>query len=385
MELGGTPPYRLPHPSESTELDPYPRTWAEIDLPALGRNLARVRKLVGEKVQIALVAKADAYGHGLIPVSRYAVRNGADWIAVATVQEGIALRDSGIDAPILVLSPMLDIEAEQAVFYGFDIVVERLSSAQALGKAATSGNRTARVHVKVDTGLSRFGIFPEQAADLAEAVSKVEGVNLVGLSQHFSNSSGDPESTKKQAERFEQALAACKERGLNFELVHMANSAATTKYPEMHRSLVRVGMVAYGFGPVSRAIGCEPVMTWKARITAMRTVPSGTPLSYNFTYSTDKEARIATVGVGYGDGYPRSASNKAAVWVGNGKARVVGTVCMDQLLIDVTDYPEVGFADVVELLGSNVTSDELAEAAGTISHEVVCRLMSRVPRRYDFG
>ena len=366
-------------------MEPYPRTWAEIDLPALGRNLARVRALVGQQVKIAIVAKADAYGHGLIPVCRYAVRNGADWVAVATVQEGIALRDAGIDAPILVLSPMLDIEAEQAVFYGFDIVVERLSSAQALGRAAVSGGRTARVHVKVDTGLSRFGVFPEQAADLAESVANVQGVRLVGLSQHFSNSSGDPENTALQAERFANALQACKSKGIEFELVHMANSAATTKYPEMHSSLVRVGMVAYGFGPVSRSIGCEPVMTWKARITAMRTVPAGTPLSYNFTYTTEREARIATVGVGYGDGYPRSASNRSSVWVGTGRARVVGTVCMDQLLIDVTDYPEVGFADVVELLGPNVTADQLAEAASTISHEIVCRLMSRVPRRYDFG
>jgi len=366
-------------------LDPYPRTWAEIDLPALGRNLARVREVVGPQVKVALVAKADAYGHGLIPVSRYAVRHGADWIAVATVQEGIALRDSGVDAPILVLSPMLDIEAEQAVFYGFDIVVERLSSAEALGRAAVAGNRKARVHIKVDTGLSRFGAFPDAVADLAQAVRDVPGVHLVGLSQHFSNSFGDPANTALQAQRFDETLAACKVKGIEFETVHMANSAATAKDAKMHRSLVRVGMLAYGFGPVSRSVGNEPVMTWKARITAMRTVPIGTPLSYNFTYTTDRESRIATVGVGYGDGYPRSASNRASVWVGSGMAKVVGTVCMDQLLIDVTDYPDVGFADVVELLGSHVTSDALAEAAGTISHEVVCRLMSRVPRRYDFG
>lgn len=344
-----------------------------------------MRGIVGSNVKVALVAKADAYGHGLIPVSRFAVRHGADLIAVATVQEGISLRDSGIDAPILVLSPMLDIEAEQAVFYGLEIVVERLSSAEALGRAATAGNRKARVHIKVDTGLSRFGAFPNDVATLAEQVARVQGVDLVGISQHFSNSSGDPENTARQADRFKNALDACSAKDIEFETVHMANSAATVLYPEMHRSLVRVGMVAYGFGPVSRKIGNEPVMTWKARITAMRTVPAGTPLSYNFTYTTEKEARIATVGVGYGDGYPRSASNKASVWVGRGKARVVGTVCMDQLLIDVTDYPEVGFADVVELLGPKITSDELAEAAGTISHEVVCRLMSRVPRRYDFG
>ena len=366
-------------------MQPYPRTWAEIDLPALGRNLARVRGLVGPEVKVALVAKADAYGHGLIPVSRYAVRHGADWIAVATVQEGIALRDSGIDAPIIALSPMLEIEAEQAVFYGLDIVVERVSTAQALGRAATSGGRTARVHLKVDTGLSRFGAPVERAAEIASEIRAVPGVALVGISQHFSNSFGDHEATRVQAERFERALSDCAEAGISFELVHMANSAATSMHPEMRRNLVRVGMLAYGFGPASEAVGCEPVMTWKARITAMRTVPAGTALSYGGSYVTERESRIATVGVGYGDGYPRSASNRAHVVFEGQRARVVGTVCMDQILVDVTDVPSADLSDTVTLIGPSATASELAEAAGTIAHEVVCRLMSRVSRRYDFG
>jgi alanine racemase len=336
-------------------------------------------------VKIALVAKADAYGHGLIPVSRYAVRNGADLIAVATVQEGIALRDAGIDAPVMALSPMLDIEAEQAVFYNLDIVVERTSTAHALGRAAASGGRIARVHLKVDTGLSRFGAPFDQAVDVAKEIRAIEGVRLVGISQHFSNSYGDPEATRVQAERFDQALNACTAAGIEFETVHMSNSAATWRHPEMHRGLVRVGMLAYGFGQTSEAVGCEPVMTWRARITAMRTVPAGTALSYGGSFVTERESRIATVGVGYGDGYPRSASNRAFVATEHGRARVVGTVCMDQLLIDVTDLPQVGLSDVVTLIGDGVTAFELAEASGTIAHEVLCRLMSRVSRRYDFG
>ncbi len=366
-------------------MDPYPRTWAEIDLPALGRNLARVRGLVGPGVKIALVAKADAYGHGLIPVSRYAVRNGADWIAVATVQEGIALRDSGIDAPIMALSPMLEIEAEQAVFYNLDIVVERVSTAVALGRAASSGGRTARVHLKVDTGLSRFGAPVEETAKIAQEIKAIPGIELVGISQHFSNSYGDPDATRVQADRFERALKECAAKGITFETVQMANSAATLRHPEMHRTLVRVGMIAYGFGPASDEMGCEPVMTWKARVTAMRTVPPGTALSYGGSFVTERESRIATVGVGYGDGYPRSASNRAHVAFGDKTARVVGTVCMDQILIDVTDMPEVGLSDTVTVIGPGATAYELAEASGTIAHEVLTRLMSRVPRRYDFG
>jgi alanine racemase len=341
--------------------------------------------MVGPDVKIALVAKADAYGHGLIPVSRYAVRNGADWIAVATVQEGIALRDAGLDTPVLALSPLLEIEAEQAVFYNLDIVVERASTAEALGRAAVSGGRTARVHLKVDTGLSRFGASVEEAASIAAAIKSVPGVALVGVSQHFSNSYSDPDATRTQAERFERALAECRAAGIEFELVHMANSAATAVHPAMHRNLVRVGMLAYGFGPASVAAGCEPVMAWMARVTAMRTVPAGTPLSYGGSYVTPRESRIATVGVGYGDGYPRSASNRAHVAIGGRRAPVVGTVCMDQILVDVTDLPEVGLSDTVTVIGPGASAYELAEAAGTIAHEVVCRLMSRVPRRYDFG
>ena len=351
----------------------------------MGRNLAQVRSVVGAKVAIALVAKADAYGHGLIPVSRYAVRNGADWVAVATVQEGIALRDAGIDAPILVMSPMLEIEAEQAVFYGLDVVVERTSTAQALGAAASASHRTARVHLKVDTGLSRFGAAPGEAPIVAQQILETPGVQLVGVTQHFSNSFGDEASTQIQADRFFKTIDLCKKEGVTFEWVHMANSAATWKRPDTHQNMVRIGMLAYGFGATSKALGCTPILTWKARISALRTVPRGMPLSYGGTFVTERESRIATVGVGYGDGFPRSASNSARVTVGEGTAPVVGTVCMDQLLIDVTDLKDAHLGDVVTLIGPLTTADDLANASGTIAHEVLCRLMSRVPRRYDFG
>ncbi|MEX2243346.1 MAG: alanine racemase [Fimbriimonadaceae bacterium] len=366
-------------------MDPYPRTWAEIDLPALGRNLARVRGLVGQGVKVAIVVKADAYGHGLIPVSRYAVRNGADWVAVATVQEGIALRDAGVDVPVLVMSPMLEIEAEQAVFYALDVVVERLASAEALGAVATATGKRARVHLKVDTGLSRFGVTPDEAPNIAMQIKGIPGVELVGMSQHFSNSYADERATEEQARRFERAVQLCAQQGVTFENLHMANSAATWKRADTHRNMVRVGLLAYGFGGSSKFVGCEPILSWKARITAMRTVPAGTGLSYNSSFVTERESRIATVGVGYGDGYPRSASNRASVTLLGQTARVVGTVCMDQLLIDVTDFSEAHLGDVVTLIGGLTTADDLGDAAGTIAHEVLCRLMSRVPRRYDFG
>ena len=365
-------------------VDPYPRTWAEIDLPTLGANLAKVRGVVGDGVAIALVSKADAYGHGLIPVSRYAVRNGADWIAVATVQEGIAVRDSGIDGPVLVLSPILEVEAEQAVFYSFDIVVERVSTAQALSRAATP-ERRARIHLKIDTGLARFGAKPSEAPEIAKQIKALPNVDLVGISQHFSASGTDPDATKQQEQRFDQAIADCKREGIEFQWIQAANSWGTVSYPSARHNLVRVGMIAYGFGEASRKIGCEPVMKWMARITAMREVLAGTPLSYGSIYVTERPSRIATVGAGYGDGYPRSASNKAHVTVCGVVVPVLGAVCMDQLLIDVTDVPNADLGEVVTLIGEKTSADDLAQAAGTITHEIVARLMSRVPRRYNFG
>ena len=363
-------------------MDPYPRTWAEVDLPAIGHNLSLVRSLVGPGVAIALVTKADGYGHGLIPVSRYAARNGADWIAVATVQEGIALRDAGLDCPMMVLSPMLTIEAEQAVFYGLDVVVERYETAEAMSAAASS-SRVARVHLKVDTGLSRFGVMPDAAAEVAERIASLPNVELLGLSQHYSSGS-DEEVTQVQSDLFQKALNECKARGISFKWVHSANSTTTVMIPSTRRDLVRIGMVAYGFGDLSREMGCKPALSWKARVTAMRTVPAGTSLSYGGTYTVEKESTIATVGVGYGDGYPRGASNRGFVTVGGRQAPVIGAVCMDQLLLDVTGFG-VEIGDTATLIGDGVTADDLAEAACTTAHEVLTRIMSRVPRRYDFG
>ena len=349
----------------------------------MGHNLSLVRGVVGEGVAVALVTKADAYGHGLIPVSRYAARNGADWIAVATVQEGIALRDAGMDVPVIVLSPMLPVEAEQAVFYGLDVVVERVETASALSRAA-SAEREARVHLKIDTGLSRFGASPEEAAAVATKIAALPNLSLVGISQHFSNASDDS-VTQLQVQRFEQALADCEKAGLEFEWVHMANSTAASNRPESRKNLVRIGMSAYGFGKPAQEMGCKPVLSWSARVTAMRTVPAGTALSYGGTHVVKRESRIATVGAGYGDGYPRSAGGRSSVILHGSAVPVVGTVCMDQILADVTEIPDVEIGDVATLIGEGATADALAEAADTIAHEILTRIMSRVPRRYEFG
>lgn len=367
-------------------MQPYPRTWADIDLPALAHNLAEVRKRVTDpKVGIALVTKADAYGHGLVPVSRFALRNGADWAAVATVQEGIALRDAGIEAPIIALSPILDIEAEQAVFYDLDVLTENLDTARALDAAARAVGKPGRIHLKVDTGLHRFGCDPEQAVALALAIREMPDLRLVGICQHFADSSRDPDFTRLQIDRWLDVLKACEEAGLAFEIVQAANSAGAVRHPEAWGTLVRVGIIGYGIDPFNLLEGqAKPVLRWTARLTAIRSASKGDPVGYSGTWVLERDSRLATVGAGYGDGYPRTLSSKGVVEIRGRHAQVVGLVCMDQIIVDVTDIPDAEIGDEVLLIGDGVQVPLLARLADTNSHEIVTRIMSRVPRRYHY-
>ena len=369
-------------PAKINAVNPYPRTWIEVDLPALGRNLARIRGRIGATAALLLVAKADAYGHGLVPIAKFAVRNGADWIGVATVQEGIALRDAGIQQPILVLSPILEVEAEQAVFYELRVMVERLELGQALAAAAQSQARIAIVHLPVDTGLSRYGCTPEEALLLAPTLASMSGLELEGIGTHFADSGNDEPWTMRQLEIFEALLSALPVKP---KVIHAANSAAATKYTATVKDLVRVGIAAYGIDPYCMFEGeLEPILTWKARVMSLRTRPAGTKVSYSGTFECVRETRIATLGVGYGDGYPRSLSSVGFVEVCGQKANVIGLVCMDQLLVDVTDLGGVQIGDEVILIGGQATVVELSQLAKTNVHEIVTRIMSRVPRRYRY-
>lgn len=359
----------------------------DIDLPALAHNLGLIRASLGEsRAKIALVAKADAYGHGLVPTSRFALQHGADWIAVATVQEGIALRDAGIESPIAVISPILDVEAEQAVFYRLRILIERAEAAEALSRAAQEQGSRAIVHLEIETGLARFGCMPTDAVDLACRVAGLPGVELEGISTHFANSGRDPEFTTIQLERFRAVIDDCRKAGIRFDVVHAANSAGAVRFPESRFDLVRIGLGAYGIEPYGLFEGVgRPVMTWKARVMALRTLDAGESISYGRTFYTQRRTVVATLGVGYGDGYPRSLSNRGVVVLNGLECPVVGLVCMDQVLVDATDLPSVRLGDEAILLGGPVPADRLAALIDTTPHEITTRIMSRVPRRYLFG
>lgn len=355
-------------------------------MPAMRQNLAVLRGTIGPEPQLGLVAKADAYGHGLVPIGRFAVQNGVNWILVATVQEGISLRDAGIDAPILVLSPILPIEAEQAVFYRLRTLTESDEIAHALNLAAEGQGVRAIVHLAVDTGVSRFGATPVEASELAMRIRHLPFIDLEGIGSHFADSGANAERTEEQIRKFDAVVKVCEANGIHFKIHHLSNSAGTVRYPSARHELVRVGIASYGIDPYGLYPDgtLKPMMTWKARIMAMRERPAGTWVSYGSTCHLERTTRVATLGVGYGDGYPRSLSNVGFVEIHGVRCAVLGLVCMDQLLVDATDLPSVEIGDEATLLGPTVPVNELAELSGTNCHEIITRIMSRVPRRYKY-
>jgi len=361
-------------------VQPFPRTWVEIDFGAMKHNLRLIKECMGDGVLIAVVCKADGYGHGLVPVGRFAAKNGADWLSVASVQEGVALRDAGIDCPIMVMSPTLEMEAAQAIFYDLDIFVESAVSIQVFSKIALNQGRVAKLHLKVDTGLHRFGCIPADAKDLVELIRTTEGCILRGVSQHFLDASNAPRSADQVAS-FEHSIVGMNDLGV----IHLSASAGAVKVDRAKGSLVRIGMHVYGID-ADKSYGGEliPTMRWFARVTSMRTIAVGETVSYLGTWKAERTSTIATLGVGYGDGYARQLSNKGFVLVNGQRAPVTGMICMDQAMIDVTDIRGVEIGTVVEMLGNNIRVPEIAAWSGTNGHEVVTRVMTRVNRRYIY-
>ncbi|MCH8275390.1 MAG: alanine racemase [Armatimonadetes bacterium] len=361
----------------------FPRTWAEVDLRALRHNLQQIRARLSPPARLALVVKADAYGHGLVPISRAAVRLGADWVAVATVQEGIALREAEVDAPIIVLAPVLALEAPQVVFYGLRSLVESFETAEAISKEAEKQERTARIHLKIDTGMSRFGVQAEEAAGLAARIASLPAMEMEGAATHFADAAGSPDYTRWQFDRFRKALHEMKAAGVQVAIRHCANSAALALFPEAVLDMVRIGVFAYGIKHVETDLDLRPVLSWKARVMAMRCLPPGRKIGYVRTYETDRPSRIATLGAGYGDGYHRALSNRAEVVIHGKRAPVRGIVAMDQIMVDVTDIPEAKVGDAAGLIEPPITAESLAKIVDTTPHEIPTRIMSRVPRRYS--
>jgi len=359
-------------------------THVEVDLGRLAQNLAIIRAHVGQ-AKVMTILKANAYGHGLVPVARHMVVCGADYLGVAFLEEGILLRREGITAPILVLGGIAGEQIPLFLKHDLTITAPSVEKLRLIDDAAAALGRRARVHLKVDTGMERIGIHYYNADQLLGASLRCEHVEVEGIYSHFANAdAADLDHARLQLERFHTVLTFYERRGLPMPLRHIANSAGILQLPESHLDLVRPGILLYGVYPGAgcvRSIAVEPALTWKSRVAYFKVVQPGHPVSYGSTWQSDHPVRVVTVPVGYGDGYFRALSNKAEVIIRGGRHPVVGRVCMDQMMVNL-EWGTAYNGDEVTLLGGSITADEMAAWAGTIPYEVLTNINTRVPRVY---
>jgi alanine racemase len=369
-------------------------TIAEIDLNALRSNFLQAKKAAGAGVGILAVVKADAYGHGFMDVATLLENEGVTAFGVAFLAEGIQLRKSGIDRPVLILGGVYPGQERKCVGYNLSTAVFSLDQARSLDAVAGRLYRKAKIHVKIDTGMGRLGITPAETRNFFEALRGMRNIELEGVISHFSSadeldSDGDAYSAS-QAAQFEQVVADCRAAGFEPRFVHIANSAALFTRTLPFCNLARPGIVLYGALPSPDFAGrldLKPVMRLMSRVAMLKQVEPGTSISYARRYTASEPRLIASVPVGYADGYPRSLTNRGEVIVRGCRAPVVGTVCMDWIMIDVTGVPGVAVGDEVTLLGCDregncIGAEELAEKAGTIPYEIFCGISKRVPRVY---
>lgn len=361
--------------------------WAEIDLKALRHNYEEIKKNIKNGAKLCAVVKADAYGHGALAVARVAVEAGASYLAVATLGEAIELREAGFTTPILLLGLVMPDEARDIVDYDVTQVVCELPLAEAISKEAVRQHKIAKVHLKVETGMGRIGIRPEEIGALAAAVKKLPNIEIEGMFSHFAMAdSKDKTYTKGQLEKFEQALAEVKKAGVKLKIRHIAESAAILEIPEAHYDMVRAGVIQYGMWPsdeVTHPIDLKPVMKVCAKVVFMKTLHKGESIGYGRQFIAQRESRIATLPIGYADGYIRAYGKEGCVSFGGRRAPIAGRVCMDQVMVDVTDLPDVKEGDTAVLFGDeDITADEAAKWLNTINYEVTCLVSPRVPRVY---
>lgn len=370
----------------------YRPTWAEISLDALGFNLASFRRALPAELKIMAVLKADAYGHGAVETAREALRCGADYLAVAFLDEALELRRAGIEAPLLVLGYVPPEGTALAVQYGLTLTVFSEETLQAAARAAR-GETPVKIHIKLDTGMGRLGVHTHEAAiALIDRALSMEEVEVEALYTHYACADEtDKTYTREQYRRFSEIVSHYRQRGVEFPLNHAGNSATAIDLPELSCKMVRLGISLYGFYPseeVNRTrVPLKPVLSFKTRVVHVKTLPPGSGVSYGATYRTRGYETIATLPVGYADGYSRMLSHKAEVLIRGRRVPVIGRICMDQAMIQVSDLAgSVEVGDEVVLFGqqdhASIPAEELAGWLGTINYEIACMVSHRVPRVY---
>ncbi len=372
------------------------RTWVEIDLDALAFNMRQVRKATNENAIITAVVKADAYGHGAEEVSRVLLENGADRLAVACISEAKQLRRNGFSVPILILGASEETDAAEIVENDVTAAVFSYSVAKAISEEAKRYGKISKVHIKVDTGMSRIGVVAgedeENAFRNILKISKLPNIEIEGIFSHFSTSDEKiSDYTERQLKVFLKFCDRLKNMGVDIPIKHIANSAAIMMYKKAHLDMVRAGIVLYGLYPSDEVdktrLPLKPVMRMKSHITMVKEKEAGWGVSYGNEYITDRRTKIATIPVGYADGYTRSIAKEGKILVKNEiSAKIIGRICMDQCMIDVTNVNNINAGDEVTLFGADqITADDIAKWADTINYEVVCLISKRVPRIYIKG
>lgn len=370
------------------------RTWAEIDLDALEHNYRRARTLTGSGVRYLGVVKADAYGHGAVQIGRKLESLGADYLAVSSLDEARELRHGGITMPVLILGHTPPDMVPELIRYHITQAVSALAKAEEYSAAAVACGGTLRVHIKVDTGMSRLGFlvrgshFDGGVASIAAACA-LPGLDPEGIFTHFAVSDEDGEEdesyTREQFGLFTAVIDALAQRGRTFAIRHCANSGALARYPEMYLDMVRPGIALYGAGADAQRLDLRPVMSLKTCVSTIKVFDPDTTVSYGRTFRTTERTRMGVLPIGYADGFFRGLSNRASVLTDQGPAPIRGRICMDMCMVDLTELPDVHVGDAVEIFGQRQRVDDLASMLGTIPYELTCAVSKRVPRLYLEG
>lgn len=364
----------------------YRPTWAQINLDNLAYNFRQIKKRLAPDIRIMACVKADAYGHGLVPIAKKLILCAVDYFGVASIDEGIKLRQANINLPILVLGLTLKRDIPALFRYNLIPTVCTEEFASALNSIARRNGRPINIHIKVDTGMGRIGVLYEDAADFIKKIQRLKFINTEGMFTHLACADIDRDFTSRQIESFRRLISKLDNEGIHIPLVHVANSIGVVNFKESHFNMVRPGLIIYGLYPKKGLnINLKPVLSLKTRVIYLKRVSCGCGISYAHTYITKRNTTIVTLPIGYGDGYPRSLSNQAPVLIRGKRFKISGRVCMDQVMVDVKDL-SVKVGDEVVLIGSQgknkITAEELANLSKTIPYEIVCSLGNRLPRIY---
>ncbi|MBL1210929.1 alanine racemase [Geminocystis sp. GBBB08] len=365
------------------------RAWLNINHQALINNVKALKAFLNPETHLMAVIKADAYGHGAVKVAKTLLNSGVDSLAIATLSEGIALREAGITASIMILGAINTAdEVKDIVKYNLEPTLCTPSQALIFAQTLHSLNATLPVHLKLDTGMSRLGTHWYHAVDFVKYIQQFPPLHLSSIYSHLATADDVNTSMMElQHSRFQEAISALKTNGINIPILHLANSAGTLSHPQLHYDMVRVGLALYGISPAPHLkdkVNLQPVLEVKARITQIKTLPPHTGVSYSHTFKCDRPIKMAVVGIGYADGIPRLLSNKMKVIIQGKFADQIGNITMDQIMLNVTDFPDLEVGEIVTLLGKEknleITADDWANTIGTISWEILCSFKHRLPR-----